>query len=192
LSDIFSHLNDLNISLQGREKNIPIMSDKVNAFIKKLDIWIIRLEKRNFDAFDLTSNYIEKNVNLKSPILVRVLDTMKTHLRELKIQYLEYFPCNDNDFSNRWVLNSFDENIVAVAKLPVETHNQLIQLSADKTLQLQFASQDLNKFWIARKNEYKSLVTEALKILIPLATFYLCEKGFSSMVAIKTKYRNRL
>ncbi|VVC37221.1 Hypothetical protein CINCED_3A012035 [Cinara cedri] len=117
---------------------------------------------------------------------------MKTHLRELKIQLFEYFSCNDNDFSNRWVLNPFDENIVAVAKLPVDTYNQLIELSADKTLQLQFASQDLNKFWIAQKNEYGSLVTEALKILIPFATSYLCAKGFSSMVAIKNKYRNRL
>lgn len=152
------------------------MSDNVNAFIKKLGTWIIRLEKRNFDAFDLTSNYIEKNVNLKSPILDRVLDTMKTHLKELKIQLLEYFSCNDNDFSNRWVLNLFDENIVAVAKLPIETHNQLIELLADKTLQLQFASQNLNKFWIAQKNEYGSLVTEALKILILFATSYLCEK----------------
>ncbi|VVC45729.1 Hypothetical protein CINCED_3A010571 [Cinara cedri] len=159
---------------------------------KKLGIWIIRLEKRNFDAFDLTSINIEKNVNLKSPILDRVLDTTKTHLRELKIQLLEYFSFNDNDFSNRWVLNPFDENIVAVAKLPVDTHNQLIELSADKILQLQFASQDLNKIWIARKNEYGSLVTEELKILIPFATSYLCEKEFSSMVAIKTKYRNRL
>ena len=90
------------------------MSDKVNAYIKKLGIWIIRLEKRNFDAFDLTSYYIYKNINLKSPILDRVLDTMKTHLRELKIQLLEYFSCANNDFSNRWV--PFDENIVAVAK----------------------------------------------------------------------------
>uniref|UniRef100_A0A2S2PVZ0 Zinc finger BED domain-containing protein 5 n=1 Tax=Sipha flava TaxID=143950 RepID=A0A2S2PVZ0_9HEMI len=110
------------------------MSDKVNAFIKKLGIWIIRLEKRNFDAFDLTSNYIEKNVNLKSPILDRVFDTMKTYLRKVKIKLLEYFSCNDNDFSNRWVLNPFDENIVAVAKLPVETHNQLLELSANKKL----------------------------------------------------------
>lgn len=158
------------------------MSDKVNAFIKKLGIWIIRLENRNFEAFDLTSNYIDKNVNSKNPILNRVLDTMKTHLRELKIQLLEYFSCNNNGISNRWVLNPFDENIVAVAKLPVETYNQLIELSADKTLQLEFSSQDLNKFWLARRNEYRSLVTVALKILIPFATSYLCEKEFSSMV----------
>jgi hypothetical protein len=118
LSDIFSHFNDLNISLQGREKNILIMSDKVNAFIKKLGIWIIRLEKRKFDAFDLTSNYIEKNVILKSPILDRVLDTMKTHLRELKIQLLEYFSFNDNDFSNIWVLNPLIHLMKILLQLP--------------------------------------------------------------------------
>jgi hypothetical protein len=47
-------------------------------------------------------------------------------------------------------LNPFDENIVADAKLPVEIHSQLKELSADQTLQLEFSSQDLNKFWLAR------------------------------------------
>jgi len=201
LTRIFELRNELKIFSKNRNNTfLTFFQDNetllflayLSDIFKNLGIWIIRLEKRNFDSFDLTSNYIEKNVNLKSPILDRVLDTMKTHLRELKIQLLEYFSFNDNDFSNRWVLNPFDENIVAVAKLPIETHNQLIELSANKTLQLQFASQDLNKFWIARKNEYGSLVTEALKILIPFATSYLYEKGFSSMMAIKTKYRNRL
>jgi len=55
------------------------------------------------------------------------------------------------------ILNPFDENIVAVAKLPVQTHNRLVELSADKTLQLEFSSQDLNKFRFTRSNEYKSL-----------------------------------
>lgn len=90
---------------------------------KKLGIWIISFENWNFDAFDLTSNYIDKNINLKSPILERVLDTIKKHLRELKIKLLEYFWCYNNNLSNRLVLNPFYENIVAVAKLPVETHN---------------------------------------------------------------------
>ncbi|XP_067122519.1 zinc finger BED domain-containing protein 5-like [Centruroides vittatus] len=94
-------------------------------------------------------------------------------LRELKTQLTEYFPKDKNDFSKRWVLNSFSENVVAAAKLPVEIHDQLIEMSADKTLQLQFTSEDLNTFWLVRRHEYGNLVTEALKILIPFATFYL-------------------
>lgn len=79
---------------------------------------------------------------------------MKTHL-------LEYFPDDNDDFSKIRVLSLFDENVVAAAKLAVETHSQVIELLTDKTLQQEFLSQ----------------------------TFYLCEKGFSSTVALKTKYR---
>ncbi|XP_067137351.1 zinc finger BED domain-containing protein 5-like [Centruroides vittatus] len=39
LADVFSHLNDLNVNLQERDKNILLMTDKVHAFIKKFDIW---------------------------------------------------------------------------------------------------------------------------------------------------------
>ncbi|CAL1672124.1 unnamed protein product [Lasius platythorax] len=123
-------------------------------------------------------------------IIDRLLESMKTYLRGLKIQLSEYFP-DDNNFSKRWVLNPFNEN-VAAAKLPVETHNQLIEISTDNILELQFTFEDLDKFWFVRRSEYGNLVTEALKILISFATSYLCEKGFSSMVALKTKYRNRL
>jgi hypothetical protein len=36
------------------------------------------------------------------------------------------------------------------------------------------------------------LYNGALKIIIQFASTYLCEKGFSSLTQIKTKYRNRL
>lgn len=39
---------------------------------------------------------------------------------------------------------------------------------------------------------YPRAVSTAMKFLIPFATTYLCESGFSTMVTIKTKSRNRL
>jgi hypothetical protein len=54
LADIFSHLNDLNISLQGHDKSILLIGDEVNPFIKKLYIWVTCLEKRNVDPLLLT------------------------------------------------------------------------------------------------------------------------------------------
>ena len=41
-----------------------------------------------------------------------------------------------------------------------------------------------------RKN-YPQLSQLAFRILLPFATTYLCESGFSALVAIKTKARNR-
>ncbi|XP_067133148.1 zinc finger BED domain-containing protein 5-like [Centruroides vittatus] len=157
LADVFSHLNELNVNLQGHDKNILLVTDKVHTFIKKLDIWIIRLQSKNLDTFPLTSDYIEKNLNEQDTIIHNSLDCMKMHLRELKTQLTAYFPEDKNDFSKRWVLNPFSENVVAAAKLSVETHDQLIEMSADKTLQLQFTSKDLNTFWLARRHEYGSI-----------------------------------
>ena len=41
-------------------------------------------------------------------------------------------------------------------------------------------------------NEYLNLSERALKVLIPFATTYRCEVGFSTMIVIKTKTRNRM
>jgi hypothetical protein len=66
------------------------------------------------------------------------------------------------------------------------TWNQLIELSADKTSQLELSCKELDKFQLAGRNECPKLVKEDSKI-IPLAALYLCEIGLSSMTAIKTK-----
>ena len=39
---------------------------------------------------------------------------------------------------------------------------------------------------------FPQLAESALNILVPFATTYLCESGFSTLVSIKTKPRNRL
>lgn len=49
----------------------------------------------------------------------------------------------------------------------------------------------LAQFWAQLKNK-PILLREADKVLLPYPTTYLCEAGFSALVVIKTKYRNRL
>ena len=50
----------------------------------------------------------------------------------------------------------------------------------------------LGVFWTAVKKEKPVLGGEAVKMLLPLATTYLCESGFAALTDIKTRYRNRL
>ncbi|CAI6361986.1 unnamed protein product [Macrosiphum euphorbiae] len=49
-------------------------------------------------------------------------------------------------------------------------------------------------FWCSSSitNEYQSLAKKAILALLPFATTYLCETGFSSYASMKTKYRNKL
>ena len=69
---------------------------------------------------------------------------------------------------------------------------QLIEISCDGTLKMEFYSQTVDEFWLKRSSEYSDLSRVALKLLTPFATSYLCESAFSSMVDIKTKKRGRL
>ena len=64
LADIFSHLNETNLSMQGFGINIIICSEKLSSFIAKLEIWIRRVEKGKFANFPLLDSVIaeiEKN-----------------------------------------------------------------------------------------------------------------------------------
>ena len=50
----------------------------------------------------------------------------------------------------------------------------------------------MDAFWCAQLNTFPQLAKKALEILVPFATTYLCETGFSTFVNIKTKQKNRL
>ncbi|XP_034615313.1 zinc finger BED domain-containing protein 5-like [Trachemys scripta elegans] len=51
LADIFAHLNNLNLSLQGKLISILHVQDKVSAMVAKLKLWHTRLSHRELDSF---------------------------------------------------------------------------------------------------------------------------------------------
>jgi hypothetical protein len=55
LADIFSHLNSLNASMQGKEENVLTSSDKLNGFLRKLKIWKSQVDKQQLQMFPRTS-----------------------------------------------------------------------------------------------------------------------------------------
>ncbi|KAJ4438306.1 hypothetical protein ANN_14245 [Periplaneta americana] len=79
-------------------------------------------------------------------------------------------------------------------KLSLSERDQLIELSNDTGLKMKFQAEYIVNFWISShvNREYSELYNGALQIIIQFALAYLCEKGFSQLTLIKTKYRNRL
>ena len=49
----------------------------------------------------------------------------------------------------------------------------------------------LSQFWCAMRESYPQVSELAFRVLLPFATTYLCESGYSALVHIKTKARNR-
>ena len=68
----------------------------------------------------------------------------------------------------------------------------LIELRNNHGIQMEFADGHLEHFWNSQLETYSALAKKALTVLVPFATTYLCETGFSCLLHIKTKSRNRL
>ena len=186
LCDIFSLLNQLNTSLQGRNSNIFFVADKVEAFKRKLALWTKRAQEKRMDMFPLLSDILENSPH------VNISDSVSQHLSQLAEKFGDYFP-EDSREGNMWILDPFalDPTASDVA-LPSHLESQLLEVSTDSTLKLQRGKLDLGSFWIAVSKEYPCLALRAVKLLLPFTTTYLCESGFSIVATTKTKARNRL
>ena len=59
--DITEKLNELNLQLQGRDKELPEMISDIKAFIKKLEFWEQNLINSDAKHFPILSEKISQN-----------------------------------------------------------------------------------------------------------------------------------
>ena len=70
---------------------------------------------------------------------------------------------------------------------------ELLKLREDTQLKADFQSgESLVSFWATQKEDYPRLAEKALTMLVQAPSTYRCEAGFSVMVTIKSKARDRL
>lgn len=188
LSDMFSRLNELNLGLQGLSVNVFDVQDKISATLKKMELFEIRVKAGDVSAFPSLESFLSEN-DLQLDDSVR--DNILAHVTSLRQQLREYFPVASKE--KNWIRNPFNvETTDMPTDLTMAEQESLIELSCDETLISNFKKLPLLDFWIQQHGEYPALSDKAVRILLPFATTYLCEKGFSSLAAIKTKYRSRL
>ncbi|XP_026818970.1 protein ZBED8-like [Rhopalosiphum maidis] len=115
------------------------------------------------------------------------------HLRVLKEEFTRYFPeygVVDTDVVKKLIRNPFT---VEVNNVQEEMQDELIDLQNDSNLKSSFEySTNLEEFWCKKAMGYPNIRQTALRFLIVFSTTYLCEQGFSSLLSIKNKQRNRL
>ena len=188
LADIFSYLNGLNVSLQGKAVTMFHVHSKVEATIKKLALWDKRVAQNNYECFDNLCEFLNTE---EREIPTTAAGAIRAHLEILRTQLREYFPVLSVQHS--WIQNPFVTlNEDAIAGLTAREQDSLVELSCDTALKLIFTQKNLGQFWMHVETEYAALSKKALRFLMPFATTYLCETGFSALVALKTKYRNKL
>lgn len=186
LADIFSHLNDLNISIQGPNKTILDASEKLKSFLEKLPLWTRRVESNNFANFTRLEEALLGHQGLPAASK----DDILTHLTTLRMSFQNYFGSEELQ-RDTWIRNPF---LVDLDSIPDEdmTKDDLIDLRHRELIKSEFCTKDLAEFWCSMMEGYPALAKRALQSILPFVTTYLCEAGFSTLLTIKTKSRNRL
>ncbi|XP_066465575.1 zinc finger BED domain-containing protein 5-like [Tiliqua scincoides] len=189
LADIFSKLNELNLYLQVTEgDDIFAVHDKIRGFIKKLVLWKKNVEDCKYDCFDTFQTFIiENEVYPAYGIIIEIA----AHLNALKEDFDYYFSDEmKNCQQKNWILNPFQGYVTT--GISTKADEELIDLSKDTSSKLNFNRRKLTQFWLSVQQTFPTLSTEALKVLLPFSSSYTCEVGFSAMVGIKNRFRNKL
>ena len=173
------HLNELNLSLQGRQMNVITASEKLKAFKLKLSLWSIRIAKdnlANLPSLDRTAN---------NCLLQNVKHDIIAHSMMLAHSYDGYFS------AQQWIINPFPFNLTAMSDND-NLKEVLIEMKSCQRFQLLFEKSKLDDFWCVVMEAFPNLAKEAMRMTIPFSITYFCESGFSAMMYMKNKYRSRL
>ena len=127
-----------------------------------------------------------------TPKGIGCFESIYSHLYILQQRLSHYFL--DLDISRYdWMRNPFIhsakkttifKNLVAKEKL--------LELSMNRSLKLKNNESDFSSFWISIRDEYLDISQQAINILLPFATTFLCKSAFSSLTLIKNKQRSEL
>ena len=188
LADIFSKLNELSLSLQGRTTTVFIAEDKILAMKRKIECWISAIDRaESACCFESLQTFLEESDMALDP---NVREDIVLHLKELRSNLERYFPqASMTGERLSWIRNPF---LASPQHLSSQKADLLIDLQTSRSLQDEFRELPLIDFWSRMQREYPELALEALRTLVPFVTTYLCESAFSTYTAIKTKQRNRL
>ncbi|XP_068598240.1 general transcription factor II-I repeat domain-containing protein 2A-like [Brachionichthys hirsutus] len=180
--DIFSHLNELNVQLQGKDQFVHNMYTNVTAFKTKLILFSKQMSKKSFGHFP--------------PLVVQkeAIRNTKKHCKSLDDLHRE-FCSRFSDFKK------IDTSLQLVSRplsqdpetAPQELQLELIDLQSDSALKDTFKSLNLNDFY-ASLNEatFPNLRRTAQKMLVLFGSTYVCEQTFSVMNINKSRHRSKL
>ena len=144
LADIFGYLNGLNLSLQGKAVNTFHVHSKIEATIRKLELWERRARQNNYESFD---NLSELLIQEERQIPDSVADAVTEHLQTLRTQLRVYFPVLSEQ--HRWIQNPFaSHNEDVLAGLSSKEQDSLVELSCDSALKHVFTQKELTHFWM--------------------------------------------
>jgi hypothetical protein len=160
---------------------IHFRDNNLQAFVSKFGNWQRKANLENFAMFEHLCTTAEVS---EAGIVDNLKEEISDHLQFLEIEIQRYFPELSEDEA-AVVRNPFHASL-DVADV------EFLELRNDSTARDLFQEKTLTEFWCAMRRSYPNVALLAFRVLVPFASTYLWESGFSNLLQIKTKARNRL
>ncbi|KAK3797580.1 hypothetical protein RRG08_054608 [Elysia crispata] len=180
--DLFEHMNELNIKLQGKGTFAHEMYSIVKAFRVKLKLF---------------SRQLSQNITTHFATLATMAQPMMP-----TDMYTNIISALDNEFGIRFadfqkLADEFDilssPFTADFEKAPDVVQLELIDLQCDSTLKEKFQSESIDKFYASlNASKFVNLRKMAMKLLVLFGSTYICEQTFLIMNINKTKLRSNL
>ncbi|XP_028663975.1 general transcription factor II-I repeat domain-containing protein 2-like [Erpetoichthys calabaricus] len=183
LSDIASHLDALNLQLQGRGRIITEMYSSVKAFKAKLCLWENQLLQGNLGHFPCCQTI---NTQISTAVCAQFAEKLSVLGAEFNRRFGDF---DGQKWRFELLSNPF---AVDVEKAPTNIQMELIELQCDDTLKSKYDAVGAAQFPQHIPDTMPQLRTQAAQLLSMFGSTYLCEQLFSSMKMTKTSHRARL
>ena len=146
------------------------------------------MEKQSFVNFPKVAQILADD-DIQNDLCSTLVDEIKCHLKSLSDRFDGYFPNLSVDL---WIQDPFTIPIDDIDD-GNELKDDLIELKSSGRLKMRLSTvASPSEFWASCYEAFPNLSAKALRITLPFVTTYLCEAGFSALVAMKTKLRARL
>jgi len=136
-----------------------------------------------FASFPTLAQYME---DLEDYSFDEIKNTIMEHLSHLAVEFTHYIP--DHEITcQSWIRNPFNVDIHDVSNHVPGLQEELVELKNEETMRHMYKNETLSTFWINVKKDKPIVGDEAVKVILPFVTTFLCEQGFSTLTKIKTK-----
>ncbi|KAL4143577.1 hypothetical protein QTP88_005895 [Uroleucon formosanum] len=188
LTDVTTHLNILNLKLQGPGKFIFDMYNSIKAFDAKLKLFINQIERSDFSHFENCQIFKNNTKSLCSTNrFVCMLNKLQTDISS------RFSDVKLHEKSLRLFENPFN-----IDEIDVDTSFQLelIELKTNSFYYDEFQTMkknDILKFYSTLSHEdFPALRDILMKMATVFGSTYICEQIFSRMKQTKSVHRSRL
>ena len=185
LSDVVSHIDVLNLQLQGRGHIITDMYVAVRAFKTKLCLWKTQMLQGNSGHFPCCQIKAEQIFSAVLPS-----EQFDEKINALSAEFsrrLADFEAQKGRFE--LISNSFAMNVEST---PTSLQMGLIELQCNDMLKLKYDSVGAAQFPYFLPDTMPQLRTQAAQMLSMFGSTYLCEQLFFMMKVNKTPHRSQL